>query len=54
VFTYVNPAVATLLGIIVLDEPFGVSLIIGMGLILLGSWTATTHRAVPRERRAPL
>jgi drug/metabolite transporter (DMT)-like permease len=45
VFTYLNPAVATVLGIIVLDEPFGASLIIGMGLILLGSWTATTHRA---------
>jgi drug/metabolite transporter (DMT)-like permease len=41
VFTYVNPAVATVLGIIVLDEPFAVSLIIGMGLILAGSWTAT-------------
>ena len=43
VFTYVNPAVATLLGIIVLDEPFGVSLIIGMALILLGSWTAAAR-----------
>jgi drug/metabolite transporter (DMT)-like permease len=45
VFTYVNPAVATLLGIIVLHEPFGVSLLIGLGLILLGSWVAAARRA---------
>ena len=44
VFTYLNPVVATVLGIIVLDEPFHVSLLVGMGLILLGSWTATAHR----------
>lgn len=40
VFTYVNPAVATLLGVLVLNEPFGWSLIAGLGLILLGSWMA--------------
>ncbi len=40
VFTYVNPAVATLLGIFVLHEQFGLSLIAGLGLILLGSWMA--------------
>ena len=40
VFTYLNPAVATLLGILVLHEPFGLSLIAGLGLILLGSWIA--------------
>jgi drug/metabolite transporter (DMT)-like permease len=40
VFTYVNPAVATLLGIVVLHEPLGASLIAGLGLILLGSWMA--------------
>ena len=40
VFTYVNPAVATLLGIIVLHERFGWSLIAGLALILIGSWMA--------------
>jgi len=41
VFTYVNPAVATLLGVLVLREPIGASLIAGLALILLGSWMAT-------------
>jgi drug/metabolite transporter (DMT)-like permease len=40
VFTYVNPAVATLLGTVVLHERFGLSLIAGLGLILIGSWMA--------------
>lgn len=40
VFTYVNPAVATLLGIVVLHERFGLSLIAGLALILVGSWMA--------------
>lgn len=40
VFTYLNPAVAMLLGILVLHEPFGWSLVAGLGLILLGSWIA--------------
>ena len=40
VFTYVNPAVATLLGVVVLHERFGVSLIAGLALILIGSWLA--------------
>jgi drug/metabolite transporter (DMT)-like permease len=39
-FTHVNPAVATLLGIFVLAEPLGVTSIIGLALILLGSWVA--------------
>lgn len=44
VFTYFNPAVATLLGIAVLGEPFHATLIAGMGLILAGSWTATARQ----------
>ena len=40
VFTYVNPAVATLLGVVVLHEHFGTSLIAGLVLILTGSWLA--------------
>jgi drug/metabolite transporter (DMT)-like permease len=41
VITYINPAVATLLGVIVLHEPLGWSGIAGFALILLGSWLAT-------------
>lgn len=40
VFTYVNPAVATLLGVSLLHERFGLSLIAGLSLILVGSWMA--------------
>jgi drug/metabolite transporter (DMT)-like permease len=41
VVTYVNPAVALLLGVFVLDEPFGAGPAVGLVLILLGSWLAT-------------
>lgn len=43
--TYVNPAVAVILGIAVLGEPFTLGIAIGFPLVLLGSWLAT--------RRAP-
>lgn len=43
--TYVNPAVAVLLGIVILDEPMTLGIAIGFPLVLLGSWLAT--------RRAP-
>jgi drug/metabolite transporter (DMT)-like permease len=41
VITYVNPAVAALLGVMVLHEPFGPGAVLGLALILLGSWLAT-------------
>lgn len=41
VITYINPAVAALLGVWLLDERLGVSGFIAFGLILLGSWLAT-------------
>lgn len=41
IVTYINPAVATLLGIGVLDEHLGAWGMIGFGLILSGSWLAT-------------
>ena len=41
VITYVNPAVAVLLGVAVLDEPFTVSTAVGFALILAGSALAT-------------
>jgi len=37
----VNPAVALVLGVFLLDEHFGAGPAIGLVLILLGSWLAT-------------
>ena len=41
VITYFNPAVALLLGVTLLNEPFTVGAVIGFGLILVGSVLAT-------------
>lgn len=41
VITYVNPLVAVLLGVLVLDERLGATSVLGLGLILAGSWLAT-------------
>lgn len=42
VVTYVNPAVALVLGVFLLDEHFGIGPAAGLALILLGSWLATS------------
>jgi drug/metabolite transporter (DMT)-like permease len=48
VITYINPAVATLLGVGILHEPFGWSGAAGLTLILAGSWMSTSlGRQVP-------
>jgi drug/metabolite transporter (DMT)-like permease len=47
VITYLNPAVALLLGVAVLDEAFTVATAVGFTLILAGSVLAT-RRAAPR------
>jgi drug/metabolite transporter (DMT)-like permease len=51
VITYVNPAVAAVLGVLVLRETFSVAMAIGLGLVILGSALATrrpsTATAVP-------
>jgi drug/metabolite transporter (DMT)-like permease len=52
VITYVNPAVAVLLGAIVLSEPLTLGMAIGFPLVLLGSYLGTT-RATPKEAVAP-
>jgi drug/metabolite transporter (DMT)-like permease len=41
VITYVNPAVAVILGVVVLSEPVTLGIVIGFPLVLLGSWLAT-------------
>ncbi len=61
VITYVNPAVAVLLGVAILGESLGAAAVAGMLLILAGSWLSTGGRlppglaavatALPRRRR---
>jgi drug/metabolite transporter (DMT)-like permease len=46
VITYINPVVATLLGVVVLDEHLGIGGFIAFALILLGSWLATRGKVV--------
>jgi len=51
VITYVNPAVAILLGVLVLGEPLTGGIALGFPLILVGSWLAT---APPGPAHSPL
>ena len=61
VITYVNPAVAVILGVLLLDESLGAAAVAGMLLIIAGSWLSTGGRlppglaaiatALPRRRR---
>ena len=54
VITYINPAVAILLGVLVLSEPFTVGIAIGFPLVIIGSilGTARTRKAGGRAGRA--
>jgi len=52
VITYINPAVAALLGMSLLDERLGVGGILAFALILLGSWLATRGAATRAQRAA--
>jgi drug/metabolite transporter (DMT)-like permease len=47
VITYVNPAVAVLLGVAILGESLGPAAVAGMLLILAGSWFSTGGRLPP-------
>jgi drug/metabolite transporter (DMT)-like permease len=53
VITYVNPLVAVVLGVLVLDERLGVMSLVGLLAILAGSWLSTGGRP-PRLRRRPV
>ena len=46
VITYINPIVATLLGVMLLHEHLGLGGLIALALILLGSWLGTRGAAV--------
>ena len=55
VITYVNPAVAVVLGVLFLSEPLTWSIAVGFGLILAGSVLATRRsRPVPPAEPAPV
>lgn len=41
--TYLNPAVAILLGVLFASEPFTLGLAVGFPLVLSGSWLASKH-----------
>ncbi len=50
-FTYVNPAVSVVLGVIWLRETFDIATVIGFALILFGSWLSTGGTLSLRRRR---
>lgn len=56
VITYINPAVASLLGVLILHEHLGLGGMLAFALILLGSWLATrgerSAAATPRPGAA--
>ena len=52
VITYVNPAVAMVLGAIVLSEPLTLGMAVGFPLVLIGSYLGTT-RTPPAATPAP-
>ncbi len=49
VITYVNPAIALLLGVVLLNEPFTLGIAVGFPLILIGCFFATSRNRVQRE-----
>ena len=50
VITYVNPAVAIILGALVLHEPLTTGMLIGFPLVILGSYLGTTRSAANPSR----
>lgn len=51
VITYLNPVVAVVLGVLILDESLGAGAVAGLLLILAGSWLSTDGRMPPGMRR---
>jgi drug/metabolite transporter (DMT)-like permease len=52
VITYLNPLVALVLGVLLLDEPLTAGMVVGFALVLLGSFFATARRRANGEMRA--
>ncbi|MEV0029014.1 DMT family transporter [Nocardia sp. NPDC050793] len=55
VITYINPAVAIVLGVTLLDEPLTAGMAIGFPLVVLGSFLGTRRPGItePRDELAP-
>ena len=53
VITYVNPAVAAVLGVLILQETFTLAMGIGFALVILGSMLATGRFGAPRAVGEP-
>jgi drug/metabolite transporter (DMT)-like permease len=53
VITYINPAVAIILGALVLKEPLTIGMAIGFPLVILGAILGTTRRSKPAPAAAP-
>jgi drug/metabolite transporter (DMT)-like permease len=53
VVTYINPAVASALGVLVLNESFTVWMAIGLALVILGSTLATRGAATRSTDASP-
>lgn len=53
VITYINPAVAVVLGVVVLSEPITWGIALGFPLVLLGSWLATRRGPVVEQEPHP-
>jgi drug/metabolite transporter (DMT)-like permease len=53
VITYVNPAVAVLLGVLLLNEDFTLGMAVGFPLILVGSVLAARRRTAPAVPAVP-
>jgi drug/metabolite transporter (DMT)-like permease len=47
VITYINPVVALALGVVILDESITAGVVVGLLLILAGSWLSTDGRLPP-------
>jgi drug/metabolite transporter (DMT)-like permease len=47
VITYINPAVAVALGVILLGEPLTIGIVVGFALVLIGSVLATRRTVAP-------
>jgi drug/metabolite transporter (DMT)-like permease len=53
VITYINPAVAAVLGVLLLQETFTLAMTVGFVLVVSGSVLATRPAAPTRALRAP-
>ena len=54
IITYINPAVAAILGVVVLQETFTLAMIVGFALVIVGSILSTRRSGAASRERGPL